>query len=518
MKIKKKTYFLLFLVTFGLSGLFMIPAVIDNSLVLTSNTISLEIASFSSFTNATVISDDANYWNTDDSYSPSMVTDSSGNIHVVWFDYTDDNGWGDDPEILYCNYTFANGWSNATVISDDVNGWNDNVSRDPCMAIDDSNNLHVVWQDYTWGAWGTDYEIMYCNFTAANGWSNATVISDDVNGWNIDNSEDPKIAVTGSGTVHVVWADDTNDNWWGTDIEIMYCNYTPASGWSNATVISDDINNWNGEVSYEPQIALDTSGNPHVVWYDNTDGGWWGVDWEIMYCNFTPTNGWSNATVISDDINDWNNGSSWESAIGVDGLDNIHVIWRDATEGAWGNDEEIMYCNFTSVGGWSNATVISDDATTWNNAGSTNPALAIDNSNIIHVVWQDNTDGIWESDREIMYTNCTTTGGWANATVVSDDATLWNDGESYQPSIAVNSSGTVHVTWYDYTDGPWRAGIGDYEIMYCHSIPSNGGGGGGGGDGPPIPGFEFVLILVGFVSITVLYMVKRSRPKDLIKY
>ncbi|TFF99549.1 MAG: hypothetical protein EU541_04575, partial [Promethearchaeota archaeon] len=163
--------------------------------------------------------------------------------------------------------------NSAIVISDDITLWNDDNSRSPSIAIDTLNTVHVVWYDYTNGTWGSDIEIMYCTYTATAGWSNATVISDDETNWNNDDSYTPSIAVDSLNTVHVVWYDHT-DGTWGSDTEIMYCNYTAAAGWSNATVISDDETNWNNDDSYTPSIAVDSLNTVHVVWYDSTDGIW----------------------------------------------------------------------------------------------------------------------------------------------------------------------------------------------------------------------------------------------------
>ena len=59
-----------------------------------------------------------------------------------------------------------------------------------------------------------------------------------------------------------------------------------TSSWdfANATVISDGIQDiiWNDGMSYYPEIAIDNSGNLHVVWADETNGVW-GTDQEIMY-------------------------------------------------------------------------------------------------------------------------------------------------------------------------------------------------------------------------------------------
>ncbi|MFX0139176.1 MAG: sialidase family protein, partial [Candidatus Hodarchaeota archaeon] len=390
-------------------------------------------------------------WNNGSSYNPKIVTDKNGNLHVVWHDETAGE-WGTDTEIMYANYTAA-GWSNATVISD-IYGWNDGLSFNPSIATDKVGNLHVVWYDSTNGEWGTDLEIMYVNYTT-NGWSNATVIS-DVYGWNNGASYYPRIATDNNGNIHVVWYDDTNGEW-GTDTEIMYVNYTGAI-WSNATVISD-VYGWNNDSSMLPTIATDNGGNIHVVWRDETNGEW-GMDEEIMYANYTVA-GWSNATVISDDYTGWNNDYSYQPEITIDNNGNLHVVWYDNTDGEWGTDEEIMYVNYTASG-WSNASVISD-VYGWNNNYSLNPSIVSDSNGNIHIMWQDRTAGEWGTDYEIMYTN-NTGMGWSNATCISD-LYGWNNDDSWYPSIATDDNGNIHVVWQDYTAGEW--GI-DIEIMYTN--------------------------------------------------
>ena len=254
----------------------------------------------------------------------------------------------------YNNYDLKSSavdFSNATVVSDGFNSsyWNDGSSFDPAIAVDSSDKVHAVWEDVTDGVWGFDTEIMYATYTAATGWSNATVISDGYNGsyWNDGSSYDPAIAVDSSDNVHIVWEDYT-DGLWGIDTEIMYAYFTSDLGWSNATVISDGYNSsyWNDEFSWNPAIAVDSSDSVHIVWYDETDGVW-GIDTEIMYVNFTKINKWSNITILSDGFNGvyWNDDSSSDPAI-ASSTNQVHVVWEDATNGVWGTDYEIMHTNF----------------------------------------------------------------------------------------------------------------------------------------------------------------------------
>lgn len=137
------------------------------------------------YTNATVISDGFNdiYWNEGSSYKPDIEIDSSGDLHVVWFDTS--GVWGNDTEIMYASYTEATGQSNVSIISDGFAGiyWNNGGSYDLVIEIDKDDNIHVVWHDWTIGPWGSggDVEIMYTKYSEATGWSNMTIISDGYN-------------------------------------------------------------------------------------------------------------------------------------------------------------------------------------------------------------------------------------------------------------------------------------------------------------------------------------------------
>ncbi|MEJ2279658.1 MAG: hypothetical protein P8Y70_18235 [Candidatus Lokiarchaeota archaeon] len=123
-------------------------------------------------------------------------------------------GGAHDSEIFYVSFTPGIGWSNVTVISDGYKGkyWNYGDSFTPSIAIDENGGIHVVWSDNTNGPWGTDSEIMYASFTPGVGWSNATCISDGYKGiyWNNGDSLEPRIAIDNKNNIHVVWSDYTN--------------------------------------------------------------------------------------------------------------------------------------------------------------------------------------------------------------------------------------------------------------------------------------------------------------------
>jgi len=82
---------------------------------------------------------------------------------------------------------------------------------------------------------------------------------------------------------------------------------------------------------------------------------------------------------------------------------------------------------------------------TWNSGNSGYPAIAVDDSGRIHVVWHDFMPGNWE-----IYYRKSADGG---STWMTKQRLTWNSGGSVFPDIAVDSSDDLHVVWFDYTPG-----------------------------------------------------------------
>ena len=65
-----------------------------------------------------------------------------------------------------------------------------------------------------------------------------------------------------------------------------------------------------------------------------------------------------------------------------------------------------MYADYTTVSGWSNATVISDGfgGVFWNDAPSSLPFITA-GTDEVYIVWGDETNGVWGTDTEILFTS-----------------------------------------------------------------------------------------------------------------
>ena len=333
---------------------------------------------------------------------PHIAVGSANSLYLVWSDDRDGNF-----EIYYKNHTSINGWSN------DVRLTNDTAFSDcPDIDTDSNNTLHVVWYDTR----DTDSEIYYKNYSSSGGWSSDVRLTNATG-----SSLWPDIAIDSSNNLHVVWYDARDSN-----TEIYYKNYSSSGGWSSDVRLTN-----NTAISESVHIAIDSGDNLHVVWYDERDG-----NAEIYYKNQTSATGWSDDVRLTND-----SGNSYNPDITIDSSNNLHVVWEDERDG----NKEIYYKNYTSSGGWSNYTRLTDDV-----SSSNDPQIAKDSGDNLHVVWYDERDG----NMEVYYKNHTSGSGW------DSDVRLTNDADtSASPEIAIGSNDSVYVVWYDDRDG-------NYEIYY----------------------------------------------------
>ena len=240
------------------------------------------------------------------------------------------------------------------------------------------------------------------------------------------------MAINGYGYLYLVWYDDTPGN------DDLYFKKSTDGGasWSASQRLT-----WTAGASRRPQIAADSFGHLHVVWNEETAGGW-----EICYKKSTDGgDSWLANKRIT-----WTGGASAYPRIAADSSGYLHVIWKEELAA----NAEIFTKKSTDNGD----TWTTNKRLTWNAGDSWSPAMAMSSSGDIHVVWDDDTP----DNREIYYKKSTDGGdAWTANTRASSTS-----GASSYAAIAVDSSGHLHVVWMDDTPGNW-------EIYHCQS--TNGG-------------------------------------------
>ena len=307
---------------------------------------------------------------------PTIAVESAGNVHVAWRDWTIIGGAGMDLGIFYKRWNVTSStWTTTEKISTESTG----ESNDPTIAVDDTGNVHVAWEEYTdYGGSGIDLDIFYKLWNATSStWTTTEVVSTE----STVESNDPTIAVDGAGNVHVAWEDPMNYGGSGIDRDIFYKLWNATSStWATTEVVSTEST---GESLY-PTIAVDEAGNAHVAWRDWTIIGGAGIDSDIFYKLWNATTStWTTTEVVSTE----STGESNDPTIAVDDTGNVHVVWEVFTVyGNLGTEQNIFYKLWnTTSSTWTTAEVVSTESTD----DPSNPTITVDDAGYAHVAWQD---------------------------------------------------------------------------------------------------------------------------------
>lgn len=199
---------------------------------------------------------------TTDHTGPSIAVDSYDHLHIVFNSTFNSGGTSGNGGITYARSTDGGvSWSTTKYLTPHDCTYS---QRYPCIAIDSTDKLHVVWYG-KYSASTNEYEIRYCNSTnGGTTWSspsNVTTVAVAVNNYN------PSIAIDSNDVVHAVWYADRGlaaGQW------IRYSSDTGTGSWSADTTISDTGNS--NDQTY-PCIAVDGNDYLHVVWYGTPSGG-----------------------------------------------------------------------------------------------------------------------------------------------------------------------------------------------------------------------------------------------------
>ncbi len=238
----------------------------------------------------------------------------------------------------------------------------------------------------------------------------------------------PDIAVDTLGNPHIVWGE-----WLENEI---YYKYYDGQKWSEPKNISED----NGE-SYYPQIAIDNANKVHIVWHDNTRGGN-----PSVYYRYYDDSRWSETFIVSDTLE-----YSIFPKIAIDRRDNLHITWcsRQPPD----DNRDVFYRRFRGDE-WSNIERLTSDT-----LYSIRPVIALTEVDLPIILWQQAVDYTpWPYIGRIYWSKY-------NGEIWSQPMSMEVLSQSEKPSVAIDSDGNIHTTWQLNT---W-VGVTVYDsIMYSY--------------------------------------------------
>ncbi|MCK5185101.1 MAG: hypothetical protein KAQ95_12405, partial [Candidatus Heimdallarchaeota archaeon] len=311
-------------------------------------------------------------------------------------------------------------------------------SLNPSLAVDSADNIHIVWEDLT----GFDSDILYKRYDSlSSSWTPTEVVSTE--SATAGGSYYPSLAIDSSGNIHVTW-EGVDLGGTLSDHQIFYKSWNALSqSWSTTVLVSTESSDFSGY----PSIAVDHVDNIHIVWEDLSNYAGNGTDKDIFYKRWDDAlSSWTVTEVVSTESTE----DSSLPSLAVDSLGDVHIVWSDMTDynGA-GSGWDVFYkCLVASSSSWTVTEVVSSEDTSWANI----PSLAVDIIDNVHIVWQDLNDyGSDGSDFDIAYKYLDTASSiWTWTEIISTESA----GNSFFPSIAIDSAGNVHVSWSDFSALP----------------------------------------------------------------
>jgi hypothetical protein len=242
----------------------------------------------------------------------------------------------------------------------------------------------------------------------------------------------PSLALDSSGNPVVGYYDGTNG-----DLKVMHCNDPNCSG-GDESITSPDTD---GTVGYYPSLALDASGYPVVSYWDFANH-----DLKVLHCgNPTCTSG--NTITAPDTAGDVGH----ETSLALDSSGYPVVSYYDWTN----SDLKVLHCGNPNC--TSGNSITSPDT-----GGSVGVAssLALDSSGYPVISYWDQTNG----DLKVMHCNDPNCSG-GDETITSPDT---GGDVGYYPSLVLDGTGYPVVSYYDATNG-------DLKVMRCNDPNCSGG-------------------------------------------
>lgn len=392
----------------------------------------------------------------------STAIDSKGRIHIVWDDMLAVNAKEvQSREVFYATWD-GNGW--ASIDGKPFTQQTGNVSKNigeskySCIALDSGGKPAIAWAD----DYGGNFDIYYIKWDGSR-WVNVAGQPYPENMANVSRSkgfsEYPSLALDNNNNPVITWDDDTNGN-----LEVLLVRWNgkewvTAEGQPyNETTANISKNAGTSEFA---SLALDAKGNPAVAWDDTSTQGT-----EILFIKFDGTQwvtaeGKNYAPALANVSN--NLGFSEYPSLALDSKGNPHIAWDDDTTGnmevfyikwdgkIWVNAQGQDYDG--------------EDANVSRNKGlSEYPMLSLDKNDNAAIVWDDNTFD-YTDVYMVRWNGMNWTSASGQVYPTTNAIVSMTPGDAYLPVVCIDNDGAPHLVWGDIIKDGFRTIYAKWEII-----------------------------------------------------
>lgn len=273
----------------------------------------------------------------------------------------------------------------------------------PAVAADSDGGVHAFWLHAS-----APYQDLMHRWLAGTQWSAGQYLTE------ASRITEYAVATDDSGNVHVVWRSQPS----GPN-EISYLRWD-GQGWGPQEQVATSSASL-GELA----LAVDGEGRVHVVWIQVQLFGR-----ELRYRQ-RDAMGWSSEVALNPAHT-----TAWSPVIGADRGGRVHVVWEDARLG-----ETNLYALHCQAGQWTMEERLTRLPTL---SSPLEASLVIDAKGTAHLAWSDDRN----EHRDVYYRRWSPETGWSLHERVTVDS-----GDAQSPALSVDRSGTVHLVWCDDREG-----------------------------------------------------------------